>query len=417
MKKLLLLILLTILISCGGDDDNSNTLNVDSPPDDTTITDTIPPNEGDDIVIIDPPILVPPPVIIIDPPIDPPVDPGVIIPPVIDPIITPETIKLSLSDSNNIIFYDGTNFMSWNTGAVRIAGMRQITFYDILYTLDEYGETVSTDQLIIPPDYIHVVGSDTWIIEDISPADALALGAMYRNYTRIWKNNIEDGLWFMNEWKTEKLIKTFSGDIIAVENTGAYHLVNGTASNIFHADKLFIYDFDVGTKTATIKYDAVYQVSWLQNYISSARYWIKADGIFYSNNGYTWTPAGLNEQVNKLWDFNSTPYGVIIPNGEFAYVIDAGIRFENGENVIYWLECNSGWLFRFVPSINKLEMKYRLYFGDGMRQTGILYSKTIKPVIIENDLYFTDINTVWKLDLDTGNVTSFYGGDYEVREW
>jgi hypothetical protein len=342
-----------------------------------------------------------------------PVDDPVITEPPPEPPITDNKIKLSLINNGTAILYDNTNFIIWDTGNIKYAGPRKISKDDILYTLNEYGQTLSTKQLITTPDHI----IDDYVIENIPPADALAMGAMFKGYTRIYQNNTEIGQWFMNDWKTEKLIKTFSGDVIAVQSTGAMHHINGSETGIFHADILFIYDYDAIAKTAKLKYNGVHDIFWIENFMSSARYWQESDGVFYSNNGHAWTSAWLVEQATDLYSFNFTPYGIIVPNGEFAYVISAGTRIENSETVLYWLECNSGWIFRYVPSIDLLEMKYRLYQGDGMRVTGLAYGKTVNPVIIENDLYFNDSNTVFKLDLDNGNISSFYSGNYKVRRW
>lgn len=368
MKKLLTTLTILFLISCGG---------------------------GDDL----PPGHIVPPTVIDNPTPEP------------DPEPTIKKIKLMVKTQTAVKFYNGESVKLFKTGVSRYIAPGIISVDDIVYWLDEYGEITQTQQTIVIPTKIKIINTDIWICETIPAADAFAMGALFKDYTRIWKNATEQGNWFLNQWIAKNLVLTQSQDLIAINATDSKHHVNGNYTIIFYAGEndLLIYDFNAVGRTAKIKTDTIYNVTWNQNYITNSFSW--QNGL--SNNGYEFDGV-LSENANALFEFNSLPFPVTIPAGEYPYVIASGTRLENSENIYYWIECNTGWLFRYVPSLDKLEIKYRLYSGNGYRATGIAYSTTLKPVIIENWLYFYDSGSIWRIDLNTGVVENFYSGNVEI---
>ena len=122
------------------------------------------------------------------------------------------------------------------------------------------------------------------------------------------------------------------------------------------------------------------------NYIMSAKAWNKFEGRYYSGNGYVWDAlGGLLESETELQQFQSSPYP-ITPDPPFAEaptLLDVGVS----SGKMYWIECNSGWLFEYRSDTDYLQQKYRLYVADGMKATGQALKPTIKPLIVDGILY------------------------------
>ena len=348
-----------------------------------------------------------PPIIVHEdpPPEDPPEEP------VINPVL------FALYDGSELLFYDGTDTTIAYDGAVIKADPRIIAIDDVLYHFDEYGNVLKSEWLPVYPEAVVISGNDIYTFERIDPDTAFSLGAMFREYTRIFENNTEIGAWYLNQWRVSDAFVLDNGDIVAVDTAGGFNTIIGSDDYWrAHPGGIGIYQFNPGNRTAYIT-DSTgdYFVSWSTNYFNSAA-WQESDGTWYSNNGYEWTSQGLLENTNSLWDFTSVPYPVILPNGEPPTVIPAAARIENSESVTYWIECNSGYLLRHIPSIDKLETIVRLYTGDSYRSTGISMASYIEPVLINDILYFHDSGSIMKYDFQTGLVTIF-SQEMEIMEW
>ncbi|NIA28354.1 MAG: hypothetical protein GWP06_00400 [Actinobacteria bacterium] len=315
-----------------------------------------------------------------------------------------EPISLTFLTTDTLYFYDGQFIEQPNVNPVN-CGAKCFTDSDQRIIYDESGEIVSQETLIVEPSFI--LGD--WIIENIDPDTAFSLGGQRKDYSRIYFQGVEQGNWFLNQWKATDLIQTISGDIIVIEGNNFHPLTAVTGIN--HAKNLLIHDFDSVNRTAIIETNGVYAVSWATNYFNGAKDWLFLNGIYYSWNGYE-LEADLTENANALWGWNTTPYLVEIPNGQNPTLLSAGVF----ENALYWIECNTGWLTRYVPESDVLETVSRLYVGDGYRTTGLLYLDSLKPVIVQGKLYFYD-GSIWEFDLRSGIVNLFFGGSGEVAEW
>ena len=370
-KPLIIIILLLLIFSCGP-------LTPDNPP----------------VIIHEDP-----------PPEEPPEEP------VLNPVL------FALYDGTDLLFYDGDNTTLAYTGSIKQAGPRIIAVDDVLYYFDDYGQIIKSEWLPVYPEALTISGSDVYTFERIDPDEALSLGAMAREYTRVFENNTEIGAWYLNQWRVSKAFVLDNGDIVAVDTAGRFNTIIGSDDywRAYPAG-IGIYQFNPGNRTAYIS-DSTgdYFVSWSTNYFNSST-WQESGSVWYSNNGYEWTPSGLLENTNSLWDFTSTPYPVMLPNGEPPTVIPAIVRIENSESVTYWIECNSGYLLRHIPSIDKLETIVRLYTGDGNRSTGVSMTSYIEPVLIGDILYFHDSGSIMKYDFNTGLV-SIFSQEMEIMEW
>lgn len=318
---------------------------------------------------------------------------------------------LTIANGENLFYYDGENLDLVFSGNFYIVDNETISKEDILYKIDKYGDTVSSIQLPIVCDFVEESGSDFYCIRIVSKTESLSFGAGNYNYAEIWKNYSKINDWWENKWLIQELIKTESGDIVAKTSMGAYHPISGNQSNIQLAqdEGLLIYNYDAVNRTASIKTSSgIKNTAWTTNYMNDAKDWILTDVGYLSTNGYLYkNNIGLLETETSLMNFNSYPYPISsIQNGQPPTIIGAGIRFENSEDVTYWIECNTGYIIRYVRSIDTITTPYRIYNGDGTQNTGTGLKGQLKPLIYENDLHYNYSGTIWKINLDTGLVSS-----------
>ena len=368
---------------------------------------------------------------------DPPVVPDD--PPVIDPPIDPaeNPVLLSLFDGEKMMYYDGTEIsIAYYDDNINCAGLKMRSIGDVLYHFDEYGNPLLAEWLPAEPTEIisipntpagsisyNMAGSivyqdEVWILEDIPPAEAYAMGAQYKHYTQVYHNLDIIGLWYMNEWEVREVIKPLSDDVIAIDTLGTYHNLTGSEI-VYYAlnNGIMIYNFNVGSKTAKLKTDTGnYDIAWSLNFFNSAK-WQLANGVWYSHNGYTWDSVnGLEENNTTMSDWNQYPFPVQEIYGEAPLLIPAGIRFENSIDVIYWIECNTGTLIKYIPGIDDIIIEPQIYLGDGYRITGVEKSTILKPVIIGNYLYFHNDNNIMRYNFIT-SVIDIFSGEMELDKW
>lgn len=313
-------------------------------------------------------------------------------------------IKLALIANGTLYFYDGTFQAQENTSPIN-CGNRCFTASQSQNIYDASGDISQTTEL----SNIYDIALDDWQIVKIDPATAYSLGGQSRNYTDIYYQDFQVGHWSTNQWECAGLFKTVSGAYIATDSNGNYHPLSETINGINYAGDILIKDFNAVSRSATIETDTSVPVSWSTNYFNNAKQWIELDGKWYSWNGYVFDGA-LTEQANALWEWNSTPYPFEV--AESPVVLAIGVH-----GLQYWLECNTGWLFTFNPENDVVTRSKRLYTGDGLRTTGLTKSAELKPILIENWLYFHDGGSIYRLDLDSGIAELFFSGEGVIYEW
>lgn len=323
-----------------------------------------------------------------------------------------DIVKVVLFTNSALKFYDENIIWTWKSTYSARAESGVYSSENVLYYLNEYGQTIDADNLVVEPDFIRIIDGDIYIIENIPPEDAFAQGALYKNYTKIYLNNVEYGNWLTRDYKIIKTVVS-NDELYGQIETGAWYHLNGLLTDINIAQEdLAIYDYDTDTKTAKINN---IPVSWITNFMNSAKYWLKSDEIWYSQNGYTFDGATLTEDGSILTDWRIAPF--LTGYTDAPWMISAGRRWENGEYVLYWIECNSGWVIRFVPSSNQQTLFIRIYTGDGERTTGVYYKDLLKPIIIENHLYFIYDAQTYRYNFTTGLTGHFASGVSEVWEF
>ena len=371
-----------------------------------------------------------------------PVDPGnkptatsiPLITPTPIPVIPAENpVKFALYDGTNLMYYDGENTKIAYSGKIKKAANRVLSVDNVLTYFDDYGSVEYSKWLPLAPDAIiidEIVRSkdivyedDVWILEHITPEEAYAAGAMYRDYCRIYYNGVEitDPMWWMNQWEPHEILLTESGLIIARNNLGSYHNINGTEAILkAYNNGMIIYNVNTSTHSGYFAdNEGIKFEQWGYNYFNGCR-WQEANNKWYASHGYTWSyNEGLIENANVMWSWTNQsmyPTFVYLANAQSASILPAGIQFENGEEVTYWIECNLGVLFRFIPSINQMEYIARIYVGDGSKITGALQINNLKPIWNDGLLYFHNDGSIKVFDPVTG-VTSIFSEDMEIIEW
>lgn len=376
------------------------------------------------------------PEVIEDPPIIAHDDPPPEEPPVVVDNI--ENVVLALYDGATLRLWDGTSLTDAYVGHVVPAGNKKLAFEDVLYYFDDTGNSVHSKWLPVVPDKVIAVKQSSLraetstlsrsavayedsviTLEDIPPEEAYPLGARYEHYTRIFENGEEIGLWYLNEWECTDVIQTASGHILAIDELGNYRNLTDD-KNIETAYDGGIMTYNMGTQEGYISDESgEYAVTWSMNYFDNSR-WQLAGGVWYTENGYTWTPeTGVLSNVNKMYGWNSfatchEDYDGIFPS--MPYMLPAGVYYENGEECTYWIECNTGQLYRHIPSVDRLDMIIELYDGDGTREGGIPYFNTLDPQVIDGKMYYHEGGAIKTYDFTTGLV-SVFSTDQEVIEW
>jgi hypothetical protein len=346
-------------------------------------------------------------------------------PPVVQPDPPPEAgpVVLALKSGDHLRLFDGTNVWVWQYGDVKRARNRVYSSDTVLYALDDMGSTYSSKNIVTVPDKIGITDApvsgmsmfsamsttidlsetETWIVEDITPEEAQGLGMPYQAYTKVYHNADEYGTWQDRDWYAEKLV-TLDQDVYARIGTGAWYHVNGTRDNVrvVVEDGFAVYSYDSTNREAVI--DGV-SVSWSTNFFNGANEWQLSGGVWYSQNGYSWDGVTLTEDNLCMSDFRDVQ----------NLIIAAGTRYENGEDVLYWINCATGYVIRHVPSADGCIEYVRLYIGDGETLTGMYYKEILKPVIADDYLYFIyDDNQTYRYSFITGLVGVFASGVEEI---
>jgi hypothetical protein len=343
-------------------------------------------------------------------------------------------IQFALYDGNNLRYYDGENLILVNTGSVRPAGKRKISIEDVIYYFDEFGNSLQSKWLPAIPEAILSVESksgipakgtivyndDVYTLEDIPPAEAYALGALYKHYTKIYENSVNINTWYLDQWQVKEVIQTLSGHIIAIDTTGHFHNLTDSINSIDTAINDGIMLYDMGTEHGYIADDSgIYEITWSMNFFDHAE-WQLVNGIWTTENGYTWThETGVISNANTMYCWNEKinhPAEYKLLTNDMPYLIPAGVREENGEQVSYWLELVTGNLYRHIPSIDRLDFIVQLFEGPYDRALISDLIDTVKPEMIGDCIYFHHNATIKKYDIITTMISTF-SEDQELIPW
>lgn len=335
-----------------------------------------------------------------------------------------DDILFALYDGETLSYYDGENFIPSYFGKISYAGNGILSVEDILYYMDSKGEEVKTFQLSEAPDKLFinkketnsravVYEDDIWTLITIDPIDAYNQGAMYKAYTKILMNNIEQGNWYLNEWETDVITKVSTGEIIVKDTMGAYHNISGETIPFKIYGDLYIHDVDYLNRTAHMSTEYGTEIiSYNTNNFITGR-WQRVDDRWYSHNGNVYVfGGGIYESNTAMYEYINLRH----ENNERYSLQPAGERSENSEMVSYWIDSTSGDLFKHIPSIDRIDRVKNIYLSTGIYSSGNTLFKTIKPQWIDDKLYFHHDNSVKYYDPVIGGVTVL-SDDGEVFVW
>jgi hypothetical protein len=339
-------------------------------------------------------------------------------PPIIPTLPTsPTNIIFAYYDGTSTNFFDGSAITIWQTGKSTPAGYRKICNGTMLYTLDQIGTVTNTKNIVATPDFAETDASNNiWSTFIVQPQDAYDAGAMYKYYTKIYYNGAEYGNWMTRDYEPSASYLV-NGELFAKSSVGALYTISGIKTNVQKCvtDNFIMYDFNATTRTATINGVSVW---WTSNWMNSADEWMQSStGKWYSHNGYTFDGVTVTESGSAMTCWRSAAtYPISIP--EAPVIIAAGVRTLGGEKVFYYIECNSGWLLRYIPSTNILSTVIRLYSGDGTRTTGLYFKPFLKPITTDESVYFSfDDNMIYRYRFDNGLISILTSGAVWMREW
>ena len=321
-------------------------------------------------------------------------------------------VKFAVKSGNDLYFSDSEKMYLWKSGNILKSGYREFTVENKVITLDESGNTISTTSIAEIPTKIKTVGSDSYYCVEYSEEEAYAMGGMYEIYSEFYKNNDIISDWYNNEFECKDILSV-GAEVFAIDQNGTYHTIVGSYDNVFHADILIMHSLDIPNKTIGFNSNTE---DYGFNYAMNSNQWILHDGIYYAENGYTWTKiGGLIEESTVLHGWNTYPYPLDVQNpfGEAPVLLKAGIS----NNKLYWIECNSGFVFEYDPNTDELTQKSRLYISDGMHATGIYFKDVLKPLLVDNILYYSEGGSINSLDIETGSLNIFYANPGEVVKY
>jgi hypothetical protein len=346
-----------------------------------------------------------------------------------DNSITNDVI-LALYDGSTLRYYDGESVYDAHVGKIKPAGSKKLSLGNVLYYFDEKGKSVASRWLVDEPDGIIAVESDPsksrsytayeddiYTLITVEEDEAYASGATHDEFTRVFINGEEQGLWNYNKWSTDHVIETASGHILVFTKDGHWkNLTDSIEIDVAYPGGII---FHKTAKGEGYIYDenGRNNLIWEENYFDNAKFQ-KAGEKWYTNNGYIYGNGTVQSKATIMYDFINYPYPDIYngPWPEKPLIIPAGVRFEHGEEVIYWVELVTAKLYRFIPSINQVECIVELFTPPMSRYNAQGYYKNLKPQIIDDGLYYHDVTTLKKYDFASGVISNF-AADQEVIVW
>jgi len=330
-------------------------------------------------------------------------------PPVELPEPTNNPVTLSIIHKTYVKFFDGENFWTWKTcEQTHRLDVGVYSCDDVIYYLNEYGQTTDTVNMGIIPDAVALDGSNVWTVRNVTPSEASAAGALPADYTDIFRNGVRQGSWQSRKYKTARVIFT-GGDLFTLSTVNQWRDETGGRAAVHTVDDGFIVH-DINTTLRTAKINDV-PVSWATNHFNTAKDWQFYDGEWFSDKGYVFDGATLYESGSDMVAWRVAPF----PSGfsPIPIIVPAGIRGVN----MFWVECNSGYVVRYDPTDDVQIINSRLYNGDGTRDTGNAYKDMMGARVVGDYLYFLVSGYIYRHHVDAKTTAHFYIANAHVFEY
>lgn len=340
--------------------------------------------------------------------------PVVIIPPDEEPTTDTATqnILFAVKIQDKLYFSDHDEMTLWNQGNINKAGPMLFSHESDLIQLDASGDELSRSEILDgPPSAIKQTDNGLFYCREMTAEESLDAGAQAKIHTVIYKDgNVIEPQWYFNQWGCNQ-IKSVGDDVFLYDHLNGIHVINGIYDNVALVVDNEFFTHDIDTTFGKIYFNGVLNYFGF-NYATTAKQWILYEGLYYSENGYTWSESeDLQENQNSLFGFNSAPYPIDPQpeTGQNPVFLKAGVF----GGLLWWIECNTGLLFSFDASTDALSQKWKIFNGDGLRSTGILKRAELKPLIADDKLYFSN-GGIFSINLNTGIINAFFGGSGEL---
>ncbi|MEJ2043683.1 MAG: hypothetical protein P8X74_03695 [Reinekea sp.] len=327
-------------------------------------------------------------------------------------------IKMSLvSKSGDLYFFKDDN-LTFQTAADHTVKADTATYAidDHLITFDATGDVSDDIELPTTPKYIKTVMAHEYYCVEYSAEISYALGGTAKIHTEIYQDMAVVSEWYNNEWECTG-IKSAGINAFFLDQNDAKHRVSGTLNNVVHIenDKFVMSDLDTTMKK--ISFNGVPE-DYVTNNILAARQWIEEEDVYYSENGYTWSETGgLTENATAMQGMQAYPWisplDEQMPYGQHPVFLKVG----KYHDALYWIECNTGWLFEYDISGDSVDNKWRLYEGDGLHSTGIFNRDNLSPTLTDGVIYYTYDETVMEIDIEAGLTGIFFSGPGQTMEF
>jgi hypothetical protein len=294
----------------------------------------------------------------------------------------------------------------FGTGQLDKAASNLFVLDNQLFSFDDTGPPITLDHV---PTQSRSTEDGLYTCIELTPEESQAQGAQPKYHTEFFLDGSSLGHWVFNQMRCIDIIHA-GGSTFAVKETGALKQIGGDEKTALYVleNEFVMHSLDeINTR---IDFNDRTE-DFTMNHLTSSKQWLKYADQYYSEKGYVWDPVeGLQELVTAMQDFNTAPYPIELPYGQTPTLLSIGVRDES----IYWIEANTGWLIAYDPELDEINIPIRLYTGDGLHSTGVNYRDTLKPVIIEQYIYYTHDGILKRLDLDTGFFDEIYAGTVTI---
>lgn len=320
--------------------------------------------------------------------------------------------RVAIKIDNQLYFSDHTELILAASGAIDKTGPGQYIINNILTTYTSAGEIDTTSDTGHTPSKAKNTPNGLYSCIEYDPETAAALGGQPRYYSEFYLDGILfSEAWYFNQDRCQDIVSVGT-EIFTIGEFGAYVLIDGTVSNTLYVLDSEFYIHDLDTINRTINFNNVTQI-YTTNYVTNAKSWVKWNNKYYSETGAIWDDInGLIEDSTAMQDFNESPRPLqdLI---ESPTLVNIGAR----DNILYWIEANTGWIIALDIESNIISTPWRIYAGDGTRATGTAGRVELRPLLIDNYVYYVTGGALSRLDLETGFIGVIYAGPAVVWEF
>ena len=341
------------------------------------------------------------------------------------------TLKAVFYDGTTAKMWDGSQFVTWKTGAVVKAngGGMTVSIGTDLYTIQSSGAYTQTAILPATPRALTFVTGTGGIARSLARSaapissgadDMQAQGIFNGTRTHVYKNATEILPWYFGT--VASAFAAGNGDVLVLDAhyTTTFTDLNDTSKIVQNAVSGGIIIWQTSNSATTFNVtDATgttysYPISGEGPNISLPTTFWAEGSKWFSTLGTTWSAsAGWNGYGNALQAFSGnvpTPAFLGLANAVRPFLVYCG----DVGGISYLIETVSGHLIKFDSSLNTYADAGQIFAGQTNDNTlGIQRIATIQPSFVGAVLYWHYNGTLWSTDTQT-MVTSAFMPDTQM---